>query len=85
MFTVLAFCGFTVAYFRHRYVIRKYINVEDFSLIGLNGKILDNKQSLLDNEVPETRERDEDSENDRSFSPQKQSPNSKRGNRVALN
>ena len=33
IFTVLAFSGFTIAYFRFRYVQRKYMHIEDFSLI----------------------------------------------------
>ena len=47
LFTVLSFCGFTVAYFRHKYVIRKYQHVEDFSLINLEGEVIESKYSLL--------------------------------------
>ena len=43
LFSVLAFCGFTVAYFRHKYVIRKYQHVEDFNTINLEGEIIESK------------------------------------------
>ena len=34
LFTILAFCIFSVAYLRERYILNKYIDVVDFSSIG---------------------------------------------------
>ena len=50
MFTVMAFCGFTVAYYRDRLVQRKYMHLEDFNMINIDGTIYDKLLQAVMNE-----------------------------------